>query len=221
MSKMGISTLQSYRGAQIFEAIGLSQRRHRPLLHRHGLAHRRHRPGRDRRARSRRRHERAFPDRASRLPRPGLRAASTSGAATASTTCSTRTTVLKLQHATRRTQYRRSSQRVHRGWSTTRASELAHAARPVRVHGRGRAPIPLDEVEPAEAIVKRFATGAMSLRLDQQGGARDAGHRHEPPRRPEQHRRGRRGPRALSSRDANGDSRSAARSSRWPRAASA
>ena len=33
MIKMGISTLQSYHGAQIFEAIGLNARRHRPLLH--------------------------------------------------------------------------------------------------------------------------------------------------------------------------------------------
>ncbi len=33
MTKMGISTLQSYRGAQIFEAIGLNQRADRPLLH--------------------------------------------------------------------------------------------------------------------------------------------------------------------------------------------
>ena len=30
----------------------------------------------------------------------------------------------------------------------------------------GRAPVPLDEVEPAASIVKRFATGAMSLWFD-------------------------------------------------------
>ena len=39
MSKMGISTLQSYHGAQIFEAIGLSPEVDRPLLHRHVVAH--------------------------------------------------------------------------------------------------------------------------------------------------------------------------------------
>ncbi len=33
MSKMGISTIQSYRGAQIFEAIGLSAGVRRQLLH--------------------------------------------------------------------------------------------------------------------------------------------------------------------------------------------
>ncbi len=44
-------------------------------------------------------------------------------------------------------------------------------------------PVPLEEVEPAADIVKRFATGAMSFRLDQQGSARNAGDRHEPHRR--------------------------------------
>ena len=50
MSKMGISTLQSYCGAQIFEAIGLDAGIRRSLLHVDGLAdrrrrHRRHRRG--------------------------------------------------------------------------------------------------------------------------------------------------------------------------------
>ena len=40
-SKMGISTLQSYRGAQIFEAIGLEPGADRPILHRDGVADRR------------------------------------------------------------------------------------------------------------------------------------------------------------------------------------
>ncbi len=43
MSKMGISTLQSYCGAQIFEAVGLQPVAHRPLLHAHHVPHRRHR----------------------------------------------------------------------------------------------------------------------------------------------------------------------------------
>jgi hypothetical protein len=61
MSKMGISTLQSYCGAQIFEAIGL-ERRSSTVLHRHAVAHRRHRPRRDRRGGA------AAPR--ARLPRP-------------------------------------------------------------------------------------------------------------------------------------------------------
>ena len=48
MSKMGISTIASYRGAQVFEAIGLSQ----PLVDKYFTGHheppRRHRPGRHR-----------------------------------------------------------------------------------------------------------------------------------------------------------------------------
>ena len=43
LSKMGISTLSSYCGAQIFEVLGLGARGHRHLLRRDGVAHRRHR----------------------------------------------------------------------------------------------------------------------------------------------------------------------------------
>ncbi len=70
-------------------------------------------------------------------------------------------------------------------------------ARAVPLRDGVRPPVPLDEVEPVSEIVKRFSTGAMSLRLDQPGGARDPGDRDEPARRQVQHRRGRRGPRAL------------------------
>ena len=45
-SKMGISTVQSYRGAQIFEAVGLGAAAGRPLLPRHRVAGRRDRAGR-------------------------------------------------------------------------------------------------------------------------------------------------------------------------------
>ena len=38
-SKMGISTLQSYQGAQIFEAVGLEPGVGGALFHRHGIAH--------------------------------------------------------------------------------------------------------------------------------------------------------------------------------------
>ena len=38
-SKMGISTLQSYRGAQVFEAVGLEPIAGRRLLPRHRIAH--------------------------------------------------------------------------------------------------------------------------------------------------------------------------------------
>ncbi|MCK7460954.1 MAG: hypothetical protein MZU84_02225 [Sphingobacterium sp.] len=68
----------------------------------------------------------------------------------------------------------------------------------------GRARSRSSEVEPVEAIVKRFVTGRHVLRLHQPGSARDPGHRHEPSGRQEQHRRGRRRPGALQP-AANGD----------------
>ena len=49
MSKMGISTYQSYCGAQIFDAVGLQSDFVEPRLLRHGDDDRRHRHGRDRR----------------------------------------------------------------------------------------------------------------------------------------------------------------------------
>ena len=49
MSKMGISTYQSYCGAQIFDAVGLSSRLRRQVLHRHRHDDRGRRPGGDRR----------------------------------------------------------------------------------------------------------------------------------------------------------------------------
>src|SRR5581483_7873247 len=68
-------------------------------------------------------------------------------------------TVSKLQHATRSNQYRifREYSRAVDDQSRTRATlrglfELRFAERP----------LPLEEVEPVEAILARFATGAMS-----------------------------------------------------------
>ena len=52
-SKMGISTLQSYRGAQIFESHRPEPVAGRQVFHRHGFAHRRRRAGRAWRAKRR------------------------------------------------------------------------------------------------------------------------------------------------------------------------
>ena len=48
LSKMGISTIRSYTGAQIFEAVGLEKAARRPPLHRHAVAGRRRRAERAR-----------------------------------------------------------------------------------------------------------------------------------------------------------------------------
>ena len=53
-------------------------------------------------------------------------------------------------------------------------------------------PIPLDEVESVDSIVKRFKTGAMSYGSISAGGPRVHGHGHEPAGRQIQLRRGRR-----------------------------
>ena len=89
MSKMGISTLQSYCGAQIFEAIGLEQ----AFVDRYftWTASRIGGVGIDVIASEvKQRHERAFPARLPRRDGPRRRAASTAGGATASCTSSTR-----------------------------------------------------------------------------------------------------------------------------------
>ena len=88
MSKMGISTIQCYRGGQIFEAIGLNEDFVRRYFDKTAIADRRRRDRRDRRGD-------AVPPsprvRTSATPgRPGSwTGASTSGGATASITCST------------------------------------------------------------------------------------------------------------------------------------
>ena len=100
MSKMGISTQQSYRGAQIFEAIGLNTRVRRRLLHLDRQPHPRRRPRSDRRriaapARARLSHGPTCRRRSS-----STSAASTNGVARAKPTSSAPTSIAKLQHST-------------------------------------------------------------------------------------------------------------------------
>ena len=87
MSKMGISTIASYRSAQLFEIVGLVERSGRPLLPRHGVsriqgANFEDLHGRPEGARARR----VGAARAARA-----RAACSSSCTAASTTCTTRT----------------------------------------------------------------------------------------------------------------------------------
>ena len=67
--------------------------------------------------------------------------------------------------------------------------------------------IPLDEVEPAAGDRQAVRHRRDVARLALARGARDARDRDEPDRRPLEHRRGRRGSRRATFRDANGDSR--------------
>ena len=197
-AKMGISTLQSYRGAQIFEAVGLD----RELVARcfTGTPSRVSGVGYDVIAREAAlRHERAFPGDGVRATRSSIRAASTSGARAASATRSIPTRVAKLQHAVQRREQLRELQGVRARRRRRRRAPL-HAARAVPLQVRPRSRSRSTRSSRPSEIVKRFCTGAMSLRLDLARGAPDARDRDEPARRQEQHRRGRRGSRPLHAR---------------------
>ena len=158
MSKMGISTLQSYCGAQIFEAVGLDTRVRRQVLH----AGRRRASAASASTSSPRKCASGTAARSRTWPARGpssSRAASTSGGATASTTSSTRTRSSSC--STRRAAGSTRSSRSTRSSSTIRASAARRCAACSSCKPAAT-PVPIDEVEPVESIVKRFATGAMS-----------------------------------------------------------
>jgi glutamate synthase domain-containing protein 2/glutamate synthase domain-containing protein 3 len=160
-AKMGISTLQSYRGAQIFEAVGLD----RGLVARcfAGTPSRVSGVGYDVLAReAAERHERAFPGETWTYPEldPG---GLYQWRARGERHTFNPDTVATLQHAVR-------SAETDRGYESYK--EFSRAAdgdseRLCTLRGLFRfryaeRPIPLDEVEPATEIAKRFCTGAMS-----------------------------------------------------------
>ncbi|MDT4961315.1 MAG: glutamate synthase large chain [Pseudonocardiales bacterium] len=159
MSKMGISTIASYTGAQVFEAFGLAQ----PLV------------------------DEYFGSTPSRLGGVGLGVlAAESAARHASAYPLVPTarahrrldvggeylwrregelhlfnpeTVFLLQHATRQRRYELFTEYTDKIEALNRAGGTLRGLFEFR---SGRAPVPIDEVEPVSAIVARFATGAMS-----------------------------------------------------------
>ncbi len=158
MSKMGISTLQSYRGAQIFEAVGLNK----AFVDRYftWTASRLGGIGIDTvEVEVKQRHRLAFPIRGvedDELDSGGEYQWRRDG----EYHLFNPDTVYKLQHATRSGQYAvyRDYARLVNDQNRNRATLRGlFALRPAG------APIPLDEVEPVESIFKRFATGAMSF----------------------------------------------------------
>lgn len=160
MSKMGISTIASYRGAQLFQVIGLSQElvdeyftglrspldgiglediarevaeRHNVafLENRNERAHRELEVGGEYQWRREGEYHLFNPD-----------------------------TVFKLQHATRSGQYK-----VFKEYTKLvddQSERLASLRGLFKFKSKGRNPISIDEVESAAEIVKRFSTGAMS-----------------------------------------------------------
>ncbi|MFN3513372.1 MAG: glutamate synthase large subunit [Phenylobacterium sp.] len=158
MSKMGISTYQSYCGAQIFDAVGLSSQ----LVARFftGTATTIEGVGLKEIAEEAvRRHRDAFGDNpiyATMLDVGGTYAFRLRGEAHAWTP----ETVSRLQHAVRGNlpdEYREFARGINE------QSERLLTIRGLMQLKPGEAPLSLDEVEPASEIVKRFATGAMSF----------------------------------------------------------
>ncbi|MFF2654384.1 glutamate synthase large subunit [Streptomyces sp. NPDC058045] len=159
MSKMGISTVASYRGAQVFEAIGLDEE----FVTRYfdGTTTKIGGVGVDVIAREvAARHAKAYP---------------ASGIASAHRALDIGgeyqwrregephlfdpDTVFRLQHSTRARRYdifKKYTDRVNE------QSERLMTLRGLFGFDSGREPVDLDEVEPVSEIVKRFSTGAMS-----------------------------------------------------------
>ena len=156
MSKMGISTLRSYCGAQLFEAIGLDREVVEKYLHRDQLADSRHRPGGDRQE-TLERHRSAF------QPRPAAAMDLDFGGEYHFRHSGERhlwnpTTVAKLQHAVQNNDP--ASYAVFAKAINDQAKSLC-TLRGLFEFAKGE-PVPIEEVEPASEIVKRFCTGAMS-----------------------------------------------------------
>ena len=178
LSKIGIATIRSYRGAQIFEIVGIDREVVDEHFTGHALAARRHRPRRDR-------------PRGARPPCPRLSRGRTGWRwPSTSRTPASPPTSEKLLPQGGVYRWRRDGEKHM--WDPETIASLQRAARtddddgagvlrgvqPPRQRGERsqracsaacssstspRAPMPLEEVEPASEIVKRFSTGAMSL----------------------------------------------------------
>ena len=157
MSKMGISTLQSYRGAQIFEAVGLSK----AFVDQYftWTASRVGGIGIETVAtEAQQRHQRAFPTRGdedSELDSGGEYQWRRDG----EYHLFNPETVYKLQHATRSGQYQVYQEYARLVNDQSRKHATLRGLFDLRL---AETPIPLDDVEPVEAILARFSTGAMS-----------------------------------------------------------
>ncbi len=157
MAKMGISTVQSYCGAQVFEAIGLNE----AFVDKYftWTASRIGGIGLDMVAEEMNlRHHNAYPDRP--VKRPDLEwGGEYQWRRDGEYHLFNPDTVFKLQHATRSGQYK-----IFKEYTSLVDDQNEHLAtlRGLFDFKNAKEPIPLEEVEPIENIMKRFATGAMS-----------------------------------------------------------
>ncbi|MFJ2646895.1 glutamate synthase large subunit [Streptomyces sp. NPDC087420] len=159
MSKMGISTVASYRGAQVFEAVGLDLDFVEKYFN--GTATKIGGAGLDIVA------EEVAARHAKGYPASGISASHRKleiggeyqWRREGEPHLFDPETVFRLQHATRSRRYdifKKYTDRVNE------QSERLMTLRGLFTIASGRTPIPLDEVEPTSAIVRRFSTGAMS-----------------------------------------------------------
>ncbi|MGA5408984.1 glutamate synthase large subunit [Streptomyces lavendulocolor] len=193
MSKMGISTVASYRGAQVFEAVGLDEAFVEKYFN--GTATKIGGAGLDVIAKEvAARHAKAYP--ASGVP-SAHRALEIGGEyqwrREGEPHLFDPETVFRLQHATRSGRYdifKKYTDRVNE------QSERLMTLRGLFGFKSDRPSIPVEEVEPASEIVKRFSTGAMSygsisqeahetlaIAMNQLGGKSNTGEGGEDPER--------------------------------------
>jgi glutamate synthase (NADPH/NADH) large chain len=157
-SKMGISTLQSYRGAQVFEAIGLNK----DLVDAYfvGTTSRLEGIGLDVLTReAQMKHEHAFrpvTDFETELSPGG----SYHFRANGEYHLLNPLTISKLQHAVRESNFKTFQE--YTDLIDDQSRNLATLRSLLQIK-KAEEPIPIDEVEPAKEIVKRFTTGAMSF----------------------------------------------------------
>ena len=164
MSKMGVSTVASYTGAQIFEAVGLGEEVIGTCFE--GTTSRLGGVGFDvLAAETSRRLARAFPPGG---VQPAHRRLETGGEyqwrREGEPHLFNPQTVFKLQHATRSRRYEIFKE--YTSLVDDQAAKLMTLRGLMRIKGVDapgvRPPIPVEEVEPVSAIVRRFSTGAMS-----------------------------------------------------------
>lgn len=160
MSKMGISTLRSYTGAQLFQAIGISQE----VLDEYFTGLSCPTGGIDLddiAADVARRHELAYLDRPEEWAHRELEVGGEyQWRREGEYHLFNPDTVFKLQHSTRTGQYEIFKEYTR---LVDDQSERMASLRGLLKFKEGvRPPVPIEEVEPASEIVKRFSTGAMS-----------------------------------------------------------